>query len=258
MPDGAELGALLRECREAKRSSLDDLSRATRVPPRFVVALEEGRLRDLPAPVFVRGFIRSFCAAVAEPPDRALALFNAWVRVNERPAAKLPASVLKAAPGSGSWLTWRSLAPHLLVAGILIVVGGAVYLLASSAATGPAEPPRPASEGGVPARPGDPPTAPAADRPGTRLDPAQEAAAHTLVARAHESTWVWVRPADGAVQQEMLEPGTVREWRSPGRFTVTVGNAGGLSLELDGVALPPLGARGQVVWDLMLPREPGP
>jgi len=262
MPDGAELGALLRECREAKGSSLDDLARATRVPPRFIVALEEGRLRDLPAPVFVRGFIRSFCAAAAEPPDRALALFEAWARVNERPAARLPASVLKAAPGSGSWLTWRSLAPHLLVAGILVVVGGAVYLLASSAAPGPAELPRPANEGGVPARPPDPPTAPAADRPGTPPEPAQEAtahtSAHTLVARAHESTWVWVRPQDGAVQQEVLEPGTVREWRSPGAFTVTVGNAGALSLELDGVALPPLGDRGQVVRDLMLPREPRP
>jgi cytoskeleton protein RodZ len=142
------------------------------------------------------------------------------------------------------------------VAGILIVVGGAVYLLASSAATRPAEPPRPVNDGGVPARPPDPLTAPAADRPGTPPEPAQEAAAHTLVARAHESTWVWVRPEDGAVQREVLEPGTVREWRSPGRLMVTVGNAGGLSLELDGVVLPPLGDRGQVVWDLMLPREP--
>jgi cytoskeleton protein RodZ len=261
MPDGAELGALLRECREAKGSSLDDLARATRVPPRFIVALEEGRLRDLPAPVFVRGFLRSYCVAVAEPPDRALALYEAWVRANERPAPKLPATVLKAVPGSRSWLAWRSLAPHLLVAGILIVIGGAVYLLASSAATGPAQPSRPASGGGAPARPADQPMAPAVERPGTPPELAREAAhipAHTLVARAHESTWVWVRPEDGAVQLEVLEPGTVREWRSPGRFTVTVGNAGGLSLELDGVALPPLGDRGQVVRDLLLPREPGP
>ena len=79
-----------------------------------------------------------------------------------------------------------------------------------------------------------------------------------LVARVHEPTWVLVRAADGVARQEMLEAGSVREWQSAGRFTVTVGNAGGLTLELDGVALPPLGAHGQVVRDVRLPREPTP
>jgi hypothetical protein len=78
------------------------------------------------------------------------------------------------------------------------------------------------------------------------------------VARAHEATWVSVRAADGVASQEMLEAGSVRQWQSAGRFTVTVGNAGGLTLELDGVALPPLGGQGQVVRDVRLPREPTP
>ena len=85
-----------------------------------------------------------------------------------------------------------------------------------------------------------------------------ERRAHVLVARAHESTWVSVRAGDEVPSQEVLEPGSVREWQSAGRFTVTVGNAGGLTLELDGVALPPLGGHGQVVRDVRLPREPAP
>src|SRR5262249_36451255 len=129
MQDGARLGALLRECRESKGASLDDLARSTRIAPRYLVALEEDRLRDLPAPAFVRGFVRSYCAAVAEPPERALALLEAWVQATDRPAPRLPATVLKAAPGSRSWFARRSLGPQLLVAGILIIIGGAVYLL---------------------------------------------------------------------------------------------------------------------------------
>ena len=259
MLDGGELGALLRQAREAMGSSLEDLARATRVTPRYIVALEEGRLQDLPAPVFVRGFLRSYCSAVGAPPEHALALYEAWVRVNERPAPRLPVGVLKAAPGSRSWRgAWRSLTPPLLVAGILVVVGGAVYLLAWAALTGPPGPARPATESVVPSRPAELPATPAMDRPATPPEQPRDAAAHTLVARAHESTLVWIRPEDGAAQQEVLEPGTVRRWRSPGRFTVTVGDAGGLSLELDGVTLPPLGDRGQIVRDLMLPRTPGP
>jgi cytoskeletal protein RodZ len=258
MPDGAGLGALLRECREAKGTSLDDLSRATRIAPRVLLALEEDRLRDLPVPVFVRGFIRSYCAAVAEPPERALALYEAWVQANGRPEAKLPATVLEAAPAERSRLTWRSLAPRLVVGGILIVIGGAVYLLVSSAGTRPAEPPHPADGAEAPATPADRPATPAADKPVAPPDVRQDADAHSLMARAHEPTWVWVRPEDSSAHREVLEPGAVRGWRSPGRFTVTVGNAGGLGLELDGVTLSPLGDRGQVVRDLTLPREPVP
>ncbi len=245
MQESAGLGALLRECREAKGLSLDDLSRATRIGPRQLLGLEEARLRDLPAPVFVRGFIRSYCAAVAEPPERALALYEAWVAATEPSPARLPPTVLTEAPGRRR-LRWRSLAPPLVVAGLLVVIGGAVYLLAPSAATRPADAPR------VPGEPAGPLGATAA--PGERrVVPAGE---HVLVARVHEPTWVSVHPQDGVVSQELLEPGSVREWRSAGRFTVTVGNAGGVTLELDGVALPPLGDRGQVVREFKIPREP--
>src|SRR5262249_57323755 len=102
MQDGPRLGALLRKCRESKGASLDDLSRATRIARRYLVAIEEDRLRDLPAPVFVRGFLRSYCASVAEPPERVLALYEASVESTDRPAPRLPATVLQVAPGSRS------------------------------------------------------------------------------------------------------------------------------------------------------------
>lgn len=45
---------------------------------------------------------------------------------------------------------------------------------------------------------------------------------------------------------------------SAGRFHVAVRNASGVKLELDGHALPPLGAPGQVVRDATVPREAQP
>jgi hypothetical protein len=79
-----------------------------------------------------------------------------------------------------------------------------------------------------------------------------------LLMRAIDSTWVRVQPDGAAPSEEMLSPGSVREWRSPGRFHVTVGNAGGVELELDGRALPALGAPGQVVRDATVPGETQP
>jgi hypothetical protein len=262
MQDSAGLGAMLRECREAKGLSVDDLSRATRILPRQVVALEGGRLRDLPAPVFVRGFIRAYCAAVSEPAERALAVYETWVEATRTPTP-VPATVLVDSPPRHG-IRWRVLGPQLLVAGVLVVVGGAVYLLVSSAATRYSDGARPPGSTVTPAAPVPPTPAPAtapalaAVPPdgGPSPSPApRESAAHVLIARVHEPTWLSVRADDGAASQELLEPGTVREWRSAGRFTLTVGNAGGVTLELDGVALPPLGERGQVIRDVRVPRE---
>jgi cytoskeleton protein RodZ len=293
MPGSAGLGALLRECREAKGVSLEDLSRATRIASRLILALEEDRFPDLPAPVFVRGFIRAYCAAVGEPPERAVTLYDGSLEAPRAPSV-VPRTVLADAVAPRRRIRWRRLAPSLLVGGLLVGVGGAVYLLVSSAAprsagapppapdgtagpaardgiaapaTGaPAEPARPSAEparpSAEPARaPAEPPHAPAAPAPpvlSSLRTPAPVARAHVLVATAHEETWVSVRAEDGTASQELLPPGTVREWRSPGRFTVTVGNAGGLTFELDGVALPSLGDPGQVVRDVRLPREPAP
>ena len=79
-----------------------------------------------------------------------------------------------------------------------------------------------------------------------------------LLMRATDTTWVRVQPDGAQPTEETLAPGTVREWRSAGRFHITVGNAGGVALELDGHALPALGAPGQVVRDATVPGEPQP
>ena len=78
---------------------------------------------------------------------------------------------------------------------------------------------------------------------------------YRLVARTTQLTWLRVRSEDGHSTEETIPPGQVREWVSNRRFTVSIGNAGGVSLELNGVALPPLGASGVVIPRLVLPSE---
>jgi hypothetical protein len=76
--------------------------------------------------------------------------------------------------------------------------------------------------------------------------------------RAVEATWIRVQPDGGESSEETLAPGSVREWRGTGRFHVTLGNARGVELELDGQALPVLGERGRVVRDVLVPPEVQP
>ncbi len=60
---------------------------------------------------------------------------------------------------------------------------------------------------------------------------------------------------EGQVAEELLQAGAVREWTAARRFVLTVGNAGGLELDLNGKRMPSLGAKGAVIQRLVLPQE---
>lgn len=54
------IGNDLRAAREQLGLSLDEAERATRIRARYLQAIEEGRLEDLPSPVQARGFVRNY------------------------------------------------------------------------------------------------------------------------------------------------------------------------------------------------------
>lgn len=56
----AELGMLLRDLREQKQLSIGEVSERLKLPARQIEALENGGYDDLPEPIFVRGFLRSY------------------------------------------------------------------------------------------------------------------------------------------------------------------------------------------------------
>jgi cytoskeleton protein RodZ len=78
---------------------------------------------------------------------------------------------------------------------------------------------------------------------------------YRLVARTTETTWIRVRTEDGRTTEETIPPNEVREWVSNGPFVLTIGNAGGVSLELNGRPVPRLGASGAVISRLVLPPD---
>jgi cytoskeleton protein RodZ len=62
-----------------------------------------------------------------------------------------------------------------------------------------------------------------------------------------------VRDDEGQERRVLLQKGQIAHFASDTRFLVTVGNAGGVELRLNGKPMPPLGKSGQVVRDLVIP-----
>jgi cytoskeleton protein RodZ len=78
-----------------------------------------------------------------------------------------------------------------------------------------------------------------------------------LVARAQEQTWLVVKADGGEAREVLLQAGQTARFTAAKSFLLTVGNAGGVTLTVDGVAVAPLGRSGQVVRDLTLPQPGG-
>jgi cytoskeletal protein RodZ len=67
--------------REQRKMSVEEVSRATRVPIASVERIETDRFDELPGEVFVRGFLKSYARALNVPADDVLARYTASRRV---------------------------------------------------------------------------------------------------------------------------------------------------------------------------------
>jgi cytoskeletal protein RodZ len=101
LPDGSSLppraerslGQYLRFERELRQMSLGEVSQATRIPLRTLVALEEDRSAELPGEVFVRGFLRAYAKVLSLPEQEVLGRYAEAGRRRTDEARALVASV---------------------------------------------------------------------------------------------------------------------------------------------------------------------
>ncbi len=77
----ASVGQFLREKREERRMSVEEIARATRVPASSVERIESDQFDELPAEVFVRGFLKSYAQAVGVSSEEVLARYTSSRRV---------------------------------------------------------------------------------------------------------------------------------------------------------------------------------
>ncbi|MEN6480453.1 MAG: RodZ domain-containing protein [Anaerolineales bacterium] len=83
----ATIGEQLRQAREEKGLSIQDIEKATHIRHAFVLALEEDRLQDLPDPTYVRGFVRNYARVLGLDPEP---LVEAFARAAGTPSLAVP------------------------------------------------------------------------------------------------------------------------------------------------------------------------
>lgn len=282
----SELGRLLREAREAKKLSLADVESVTRIRQKYLEALENGEFASLPQGAVARGLLRIYAAYLGLDSATALALYKKEsgdtgddVEIAEPGKPRLvdyrPLEVeLSDSAPRFTWWPWA--VAVLLVAAAAAIIwwwlnAGAIQnpLAAfrptpSPTATATATPPPTVRQVTATPRPTDTPplptptsdllplptpTVPPSPTPTPRptLEPEVAPARIALELRATQRTWLRVI-ADGiTVEEGLLEAGATRAWEANESIIVRTGNAGGVTLILNGEDLGVMGNIGQVV-----------
>jgi cytoskeletal protein RodZ len=115
----ADFGRYLKDQRELKGLSRDDVSKATRIPPTLVAALEDGHAERLPEHVFVINYIKSYAQVVGLSADEVITRYF-LIPGTMQPTEKSPVA-REAERRKNAWL---GMAAFLLA---LALAGGALW-----------------------------------------------------------------------------------------------------------------------------------
>jgi len=252
---GPGFGDELRRERIVREISLEEISAATKISVRLLSALENGDRAKLPAPVFTRGFIRAYCLHLGLDPVEKI---NSYLAEAQPTAAPVP-PVAKLGGGSRFLRGRRSTAGTILggVTAVLLLLG----LIASPehrrpkvAGSSAASRIEPVSFKNV-APSNEPTPLIRDDAPDPSLPPGI-ASGVALVLQFDEPSWIEISADGEKVFGGTISAGVSRKFEARKTFSLTLGNAGGVRVSIDGRPLAPLGRPGEVVRNVVLPDSP--
>lgn len=290
-PRAPRAGADLRAARERVGWSLSQMAEALRIRYQYLEALEEGRIADLPGNAYVLGFMRSYARALGLDPNEIARRFKAEAaEVNQKTVLTFPVPVPERGVPAGAvvllgvllavgvYTGWYRLSGEgRLPAETSAPIPAQLAPLAQQAVPAVIPPPAAiastqvnnpaASASAVPSQ-----AVAAADQPAPAvpaISPTQAAAAPApvpvlapavpppdqsrIVLRASADAWVQVRDRAGTILlNRILHAGEAWDVPPKPNLLLTMGNAGGTDLVVDGTTVPSLGGSGVVRRDVPL------
>jgi transcriptional regulator with XRE-family HTH domain len=220
--DGATFGAFLRNHREGRNLSLQDIAAGTKIATRHLAALERGDVRSWPGGIYRRAMVRAYAAAVGLDPDvtfneftDAFAEAPAAVEPDVKPASPVPVHALAAIrPGAPVYLGLAGCAALALLGWTVTSsdAAGAMKTWADGPALSSVEGPAPSSvEGPAPS---------SVEGPNQSYEPAAEAVVNASASQSLSAEPA-VQNASTVESAESIE-GSLRIASEPAGADVTV------------------------------------
>ncbi|HEX2029927.1 MAG TPA: RodZ domain-containing protein [Actinomycetota bacterium] len=231
------VGTRLREARAARGVGLDEAFEHTRINKRFLEALErDAPPEEFPAPVYVRAFLVEYARYLGLDPDP---LVESYRREHAAEGVE-PAPIRLLRPVEEPRGPWLKLTLLVLSVGALV----AIALVAVRATREPVPPTRPGVSVPSPVSP-SPPAVQETAEPPERTPPR---GIRLAISVEDAPCWIEVTRDEEVLYQETAEPGFSMTFRAPrdGQLDLILGNAGAVTMVLNGERLDPLEAPGGV------------
>lgn len=233
----------LRKQREEKKIRLSDVAVQTRISLKFLEAIEAGSFEILPE-TYIRAFIRDYAKAVGLDPDETIKRFDQHIGALKAAAEQAVVTVADKAKQPPITLTnTQKIFAAIIGVGILI---GLSYLAFSPNKKQPIDINTYENMEEVNQREFDSAYAATTSKASTKADSAR------LVLSATDTVWINLVIDEGKTYDLLMRPGNRFMFWGRRKFNMTIGNAGGLVVSLNGKKLPPLGRPGVVIRNITI------
>jgi cytoskeletal protein RodZ len=226
-----EVGSNLRQLRQDNSLSIEDVAERTRIQPRLLRALEEGRSDLLPEPVYIQGIIRKYGESLG---------INGLELAKSVPAEQMQIVPLKSNRWDG--FTRPQIRPIHLYFSYIAILLAAVSAL-SHALNSSVQTVQTAQKSPLPAETKIASINHAASMPGATL--ATDAEPLHLQISAKSTSWIKVVVDGKPAFEGSLSAGNAKAWTAKRELVLTTGNAGGIMVTENNMPIGELGAPGE-------------
>ncbi len=247
----------LHKQRSAKGISLNEIASITRINIQFLEALEQGNFSVLPQ-TYVRAFLREYAKCVGMDPNEIIKQYETQLaRVND--TAHQPEQIQNESTGKTDLEkhSWWNIG-RLSIGAALVIVAAILFYLAFF------QPSSMDSVKQIPFREVVKESERVAfsksnvkSSDSSRQPSATQSKNDSLflVGLTIDKVWLSMIVDGKRTEEYLLLPNTKYVWAAKEKFTLTIGNAGGISFKLNGLPLEPFGKTGTVARNVTLTRE---
>jgi cytoskeleton protein RodZ len=252
------VGLILKETRESRGLTIEDVAKVTRIGKSYLSCLEEEKFDKLPSEAYVKGFLRVYATFLGLSEQEIIALYEQKVSANN-------SEIIVRSTGTDPPLVEKSTSDNrkrrwVALSGLIVIALAAFYLVQDLPERWKGRKAAPVALP-VNAKPqaGESPQQQSVPYP---IDPDRQLSTDevqdlpinngaplskgvVLKIRVIEDGWLDITIDDAITQHYELKSGDLIEWKGENTITLDVGNAGGIEAELNGKQLQPFGGIGE-------------
>lgn len=242
-------GAKLKKIRLEKGISLEEVQKKTKIHMDILKAIEEDSLINL-SPVYIKGFLKIYCKFLGLDPAKYITEYKSEQNITSPAVANSEStpSLRQKLQIKLSFINARNLKIVFTII-VTIILATVLFRLGKFLSSRRAKSISKRNVVSAAAATVRKPTAAA------KTSKSENLAIIRLAIRAKENCWIQLKADEKILFQGILKKGRTESWEAKHRIELSLGNAAGVDLEINGKLIPSLGRRGQALKNISITKE---